>query len=73
MPRVAQSPVNFECRLSQSLQLTTADGSPVEYRVGIGEVVGIHIDETLRRRHLSDGESETGTDLQAGNGVLFDQ
>lgn len=30
VPRVAQSPVNFECRLSQSLQLTTADGSPVE-------------------------------------------
>lgn len=46
MPRVAQSPVNFECRLSQSLQLTTADGSPVD-TAGIGEVVGIHIDETL--------------------------
>ena len=30
VPRVAQSPVNFECRLSQTLQLTTADGSPVD-------------------------------------------
>lgn len=26
-PRVAESPVNFECRLSQCIQLTTADGN----------------------------------------------
>lgn len=55
MPRVAQSPVNFECRLSQSLQLTTADGSPVDTWLVLGEVVGIHIDETL----LEDGIYQT--------------
>lgn len=27
-PRVAESPVNFECRLSQCIQLTGADGTP---------------------------------------------
>lgn len=27
-PRVAQSPVNFECRLSQCIRLATADGTP---------------------------------------------
>jgi flavin reductase (DIM6/NTAB) family NADH-FMN oxidoreductase RutF len=46
-PRVAESPVNFECKLSQCIQLTAADGTPVESWLVLGEVVGIHIDETL--------------------------
>lgn len=29
-PRVAESPVNFECRLSQCIQLTGADGTPID-------------------------------------------
>ena len=47
VPRVAQSPVNFECRLSQSIQLTTAQGEAIETWLILGEVVGIHIAETL--------------------------
>ena len=46
-PRVAESPVNFECRLSQCIQLTGADGTAVETWLVLGEVVGIHIDESL--------------------------
>ncbi|HDR2753652.1 MULTISPECIES: flavin reductase family protein [Enterobacter] len=46
-PRVAESPVNFECRLSQCIQLTGADGSPIETWLVLGEVVGIHIQESL--------------------------
>ena len=46
-PRVAESPVNFECRLSQHLQLTAADGTPVDTWLVLGEVVAVHIDETL--------------------------
>lgn len=46
VPRVAESPVNFECRLSQCIQLTSASGAPVD-TAGAGEVVGIHIDESL--------------------------
>ncbi|RCX06317.1 MULTISPECIES: flavin reductase family protein [Kosakonia] len=46
-PRVAESPVNFECRLSQCIQLTTADGTPVDSWLVLGEVVAVHIDETL--------------------------
>ena len=46
-PRVAESPVNFECRLSQCIQLTTAAGSPVETWLVLGEVVAVHIDESL--------------------------
>nr|WP_318382262.1 flavin reductase family protein [uncultured Enterobacter sp.] len=47
VPRVAESPVNFECRLSQCIQLTCADGTPVDSWLVLGEVVGIHIDESL--------------------------
>ena len=46
-PRVAESPVNFECRLSQCIQLTTAAGSPVETWLVLGEVVAVHIDQSL--------------------------
>lgn len=47
VPRVAESPVNFECRLSQCIQLTAADGTPIDTWLVLGEVVGIHIDESL--------------------------
>ena len=46
-PRVAESPVNFECRLSQCIQLTSADGAPLDSWRVLGEVVAVHIDETL--------------------------
>ena len=46
-PRVAESPVNFECRLSQCFQLTGADGTAVDTWLVLGEVVGIHIAESL--------------------------
>ena len=54
-PRVAESPVNFECRLSQCIQLTGADGTPIETWLVLDEVVGIHIRETL----LEDGIYQT--------------
>lgn len=47
VPRVAESPVNFECRLSQCIQLTSASGARVDTWLVLGEVVGIHIDESL--------------------------
>ncbi|MCS2150409.1 flavin reductase family protein [Scandinavium manionii] len=46
-PRVAESPVNFECRLSQCIQLTAADGTAVDTWLVLGEVVAVHIDESL--------------------------
>lgn len=46
-PRVAESPVNFECRLSQCIQLTAADGTPIDSWLVLGEVVAVHIDESL--------------------------
>ncbi|WP_049291927.1 flavin reductase family protein [Franconibacter helveticus] len=46
-PRVAESPVNFECRLSQCIQLTSANGALIDSWLVLGEVVAVHIDEAL--------------------------
>ena len=60
VPRVAQSPVAFECRKTQVLQLQGLDGSKVSTWLVLGEVVAVHI----AKRLLKDGiyqtaESET--------------
>lgn len=47
VPRVATSPVAFECKLSQIIRLQGADGSPTEAWLTLGEVVGVHIAEHL--------------------------
>lgn len=47
VPRVAQSPVSFECKLTQIVQLQGADGSAVETWLVLGEVVGVHIARSL--------------------------
>lgn len=49
VPRVAESPVSFECRVTQVLQLQGADGAKVETWLVLGEVVGIHIAKSLLR------------------------
>ena len=46
-PRVAESPVHFECRLSQCIQLTKANGEALDSWLVLGEAVAIHIDESL--------------------------
>ena len=46
-PRVAESPVSFECRVSQIVQLQTAGGAAVESWLVLGEVVGVHIAREL--------------------------
>ena len=55
-PRVQESLVAFECRCSQIVQLQGADGQAVPSWLVLGEVVGIHIDESL----LVDGVFDTG-------------
>ncbi|MBW7833639.1 MAG: flavin reductase family protein [Simplicispira suum] len=46
-PRVALSPVNFECRVSQIVQLQSALGEAVNTWLVLGEVVAVHIDAAL--------------------------
>lgn len=53
--RVLESPVNFECRLTQLVRLQDADGSEIDTWMVFGEVVAVHID----RRWLVDGVYDT--------------
>jgi flavin reductase (DIM6/NTAB) family NADH-FMN oxidoreductase RutF len=59
VPRVAESPVSFECRLTQLIQLRRADGEAVPTWLVLGEVVGVHIDRAL----LKDGVYDTAAAL----------
>jgi flavin reductase (DIM6/NTAB) family NADH-FMN oxidoreductase RutF len=52
---VAESPVNFECKLTQVLQLEGVNGEKLEQWMVFGEVVAIHIDPGL----LEDGIYQT--------------
>lgn len=56
-PRVAESPVSFECRVTQIVQLQGVDGVPVETWLTLGEVVAVHIDKVL----LKDGVYDTAS------------
>ncbi|GAA0764634.1 flavin reductase family protein [Ideonella azotifigens] len=46
-PRVAESPVSFECKLTQIVQLQSAAGELVPTWLILGEVVGVHIAQRL--------------------------
>ena len=54
-PRVAASPVAFECRHTQTLQLTDLAGSDLTTWLFLGEVIGIHIAPDL----IQDGSYRT--------------
>lgn len=45
--RVAASPVHFECKLTQHIQLTTATGESLPTWLILGEVVAVHIASEL--------------------------
>ena len=55
VPRVAESPVSFECKLSQIVQLQSADGRKAQAWLVLGEVVAVHIDKAL----IKDGVYQT--------------
>jgi flavin reductase (DIM6/NTAB) family NADH-FMN oxidoreductase RutF len=54
VPRVAASPVSFECRVSQQLQLQGADGVEVDSWLTLGEVVAVHISKHLLKNGVYD-------------------
>ena len=43
-PRVAASPVSFECKVTQIVRLETKEGTALDQWLVIGEAIGIHID-----------------------------
>jgi flavin reductase (DIM6/NTAB) family NADH-FMN oxidoreductase RutF len=55
VPRVGESPVSFECKLSQIIQLQGADGTKAPAWLTLGEVVAVHIDKAF----IKDGVYQT--------------
>jgi flavin reductase (DIM6/NTAB) family NADH-FMN oxidoreductase RutF len=55
VPRVAESPVSFECKVAQIVQLQGADGTKANAWLTLGEVVAVHIDKTM----IKDGVYQT--------------
>ena len=47
VPRVLESKVSFECKATQIIQLENTQGGKVNTWVVFGEVVGVHIDNSL--------------------------
>jgi len=63
-PRVAASPVQFECRVTQILPLKGVSGDASGYTIVFGEVVHIHIDP----EHLMEGVYRTVSPLPIARG-----
>jgi len=55
VPRVAASPASFECRLTEIILLTGADGREAEAWLTLGEIVAVHINKAF----IKDGVYET--------------
>ncbi|MEA9581113.1 MULTISPECIES: flavin reductase family protein [Xanthomonas] len=69
-PRVAASPVSFECRLSQLVQLQSASGQAVETWLVLGEVVGVHLAHAALDNGVYD-PAKVQTILRAGGPVDY--
>jgi flavin reductase (DIM6/NTAB) family NADH-FMN oxidoreductase RutF len=55
VPRVAESPASFECKVTDIIQLKGADGAKAEAWLTLGEVVAVHIDKAF----IEDGVYQT--------------
>jgi flavin reductase (DIM6/NTAB) family NADH-FMN oxidoreductase RutF len=55
VPRVGESSVSFECKVTQIIQLVGANGEKAQAWLTLGEVVGIHIDKAM----VKDGVYQT--------------
>ena len=54
VPRVKESPVSMECRVTEVIRPRDIDGNVTETRLVIGEVVGVHIRKDLLRDGIYD-------------------
>nr|WP_249802017.1 flavin reductase family protein [Bradyrhizobium zhengyangense] len=55
VPRVGESPVAFECKVSDIIRLKGADGREANAWLTLGEVVAVHIDKAM----IKDGVYQT--------------
>jgi flavin reductase (DIM6/NTAB) family NADH-FMN oxidoreductase RutF len=56
-PRIAESPVSFECRMTQTIQLQDASHRELQTWLVLGEVVAVHIAQRLLINGLYDTAS----------------
>jgi flavin reductase (DIM6/NTAB) family NADH-FMN oxidoreductase RutF len=70
VPRVAQSPVSFECRCTQILQLQDLQGHKIETWMVFGQVVGVHIDPRLLKAGVYD-TANAGHILRGGGAADY--
>jgi len=54
-PRVAASPCALECRVVHAVAFEDVDGTPADQYLVVGQVVGVHVDESAIR----DGRVDT--------------
>src|SRR5215475_2522196 len=54
VPRVAESPASFECKVTDIIRLKGADGRDAEAWLTFGEVVAVHIDKSFIRDGVYD-------------------
>ena len=53
-PRVAESPVSFECKVTDIVQLRSHTGVPAQAWLVLGEVVAVHISRRLLKEGIFD-------------------
>ncbi len=70
VPRVAESPVAFECKVTQIVQLEGADGARVPTWLVLGEVVGVHIAHASLKNGVYDTAS-AGHILRGGGAADY--
>lgn len=69
-PRVAESPVSFECKVTEIVQMRGHSGAPAKAWLVLGEVVAVHISRAV----LKDGIFDTfgaGVVLRAGGPTAY--
>lgn len=65
-PRVTESPVSLECRVTHIQQLATLKGVELDTWLVLGEVVAVHINKTLLREGIYD--TAAGQPILRGGG-----
>jgi flavin reductase (DIM6/NTAB) family NADH-FMN oxidoreductase RutF len=67
---VLESPVSFECRCTQILQMQNLQGEKVDTWMVFGQVVGVHIDERLLNNGVYD-TANAGHILRGGGAADY--
>jgi flavin reductase (DIM6/NTAB) family NADH-FMN oxidoreductase RutF len=71
VPRVGESPVAMECRMSQIVRLTDVGGRAVDTWLVLGQVVGVHIATRLLKDGVFDTAAAEPVLRAGGTGTYF--